>query len=155
MNMRVFAAVAVAFSLGAAVPVAAQPVEYVRVCDQYGVGWIFIPGTNVCANPNTGETREETEFGTAYGLLQTQQEAAENHKKALEGVALSLALPNASIDPGKSFGAAVNVGTFGGEGAIGFAGAFRAAEGLTVNGAVGAGFSGNTVGGRAGVNFSW
>lgn len=27
---------------------AAEPVEYVRICDAYGVGFFFIPGTDTC-----------------------------------------------------------------------------------------------------------
>jgi hypothetical protein len=120
----------------------AMPVEYVRICSEAGPGWFYIPGTETCVNPETGKTVNPAtnEAGTI---------------DAIKGVALSLALPAASIDEGKSFGAAVNVGTFGGASAIGVCGAFRATDGLTVNGAVGVGFDGGPVGGRAGVNFSW
>lgn len=119
-------------------------VEYVRVCAAQGTGWNYIPGTETCVNQQTGETRRVTENGTVEGTTD-----------AIKGVALSLAMPTATIDPGKSFGAAVNVGTFGGASAIGVGAAFRATDGLTVNGAVGVGLDGGPVGGRAGVNFSW
>ncbi len=42
----------------------AEPVEYVRICSLYGAGWSYIPGTDVCLNTNTGETRVQTELGT-------------------------------------------------------------------------------------------
>lgn len=42
----------------------AAPVEYVKVCDQYGAGFFYIPGTETCMNPVTGDAREETEGGT-------------------------------------------------------------------------------------------
>lgn len=29
-------------------PASAQPVEYVRVCDTFGTGWFYIPGTEQC-----------------------------------------------------------------------------------------------------------
>jgi hypothetical protein len=70
-------------------------------------------------------------------------------------VALSLALPNATVDPGKTFGAAVNVGSFAGEAAFGVSGAFQPSDGLTLNGAVGLGLGRGNVAGRAGVNYSW
>jgi len=132
-------------------PALAAPVEYVRYCDAFGVGFFYIPGTETCLNAETGETRKVTEAGVVYG----ESELAEGVHNANEGVALSLALPNATVDPGKSFGAAINVGAFGGEAAVGVAGAFQAGDGLTFNGAVGVGLGRGNVGGRAGVNFSW
>jgi hypothetical protein len=35
----------------------AGPVEYVRVCDAYGTGYFYIPGTETCVHANTGQTR--------------------------------------------------------------------------------------------------
>lgn len=43
------------------------PVEYVRVCDVYGIGYYYIPSTETCVNVDTGETRVETEQGTVVG----------------------------------------------------------------------------------------
>lgn len=51
-------------ALTAALAVSAQPVEYVRVCSTYGTGYSYIPGTDICLNAFTGETRVETEGGT-------------------------------------------------------------------------------------------
>lgn len=42
----------------------ATPVEYVRICSLYGEGFYYVPGTDVCFNPTTGETRQQTEGGT-------------------------------------------------------------------------------------------
>lgn len=42
----------------------AEPMEYVRVCDAFGTGFFYIPGTDTCLNAMTGETREDTEGGT-------------------------------------------------------------------------------------------
>lgn len=146
---KLIALIAVSTLWGA--PAFAAPVEYVRVCDAYGTGFFYIPGTETCINPDTGETKKATESGTVTG----ESELAEGVHNANEGVALSLALPNATIDPGKTFGAGINVGAFGGEAAVGVSGAFQAGDGLTLNGAVGVGLSRGNVGGRAGVNFSW
>jgi len=125
--MRIHLAVALAATALLAHPAFAEPVEYVRVCDAEGTGYMYVPGTEECVDP----------------------------RQTNEGVAMSLALPGATIDPGKSFGAGVNLGTFNGESAVGFSGAFTNGEGLTFNGGVGVGLQQGTVGGRAGVNYSW
>lgn len=85
-----FLAVATAMSAIAAssAPASADPVEYVRVCDAYGAGYFYIPGTETCLRVggwvrhevfwNTGmpgfnkrdrgrlefDARNETEFGS-------------------------------------------------------------------------------------------
>ncbi len=148
MRMLLTAAVT-AIILGASPTFAA--IEYVRVCSVFGTGWFYIPGTETCYNPDTGETKRNTEFGTISG----ESEMLEQVRDANEGVALSLSLPTATVDPGKTFGASVNFGTFNGESAVGLGGAIQALDGLTFTGAVGFGLNRGTSGGRAGVNFSW
>lgn len=61
-------------SLG--VPAAAQddPVEYVKVCSLYGSSFHYIPGTDICVNDQTGQTREQTEGGTWYSVLPTNNQ---------------------------------------------------------------------------------
>jgi hypothetical protein len=155
--MRILAAAATMVAFASS-PTQAAPVEYVRYCSQYGMNWYYMPGTETCVNAQTGETRRETEDGTVYGEtepLQTAKEALEAAKKANEGVALSIALPTATVDPGKTFGAAINFGTFNGESAVGVGGAIQPLDGLTINGSFGMGLSGATAGGRAGINYSW
>lgn len=125
--------------------------DYVRVCDAFGTGFFYIPGTDTCVNPDTGETRRDSRDGIVYG----QTEVAKEAQQATEGVAIGIAMSNATVDPGKTFGAAANVGTYGGEVALGLSAAIKATEGLTVNGAVGVGLGGGNVAGRGGVNFSW
>ena len=48
-----------AFTVAAAVMVrpstAHAQVEYVRICEGYGAGFYFIPGTDVCLNVATGD----------------------------------------------------------------------------------------------------
>lgn len=131
-------------------PALAQ-VSYVKICPTYGAGWAYLPGSPTCYNVQTGETRTETGDGTVYGQLDMYAAI----DQANEGVALSLALPTAVVDPGKTFGVSVNVGTFAGQSAIGVGAALKAGDGLTVNGAVGAGTQQGTVGGRLGANYSW
>lgn len=129
----------------------AGPVEYVKVCQSYGAQFIYIPGTETCLNVSTGETVRATVDGPVYGetTLKQQADAAE------AGAAVAIALPNATVDEGKTFGLAANYGVYGDSSALGISGAFKPADGLTLN--AGAGFStaGGPAGGRVGVNFSW
>jgi hypothetical protein len=122
-------------ALGAAacmptVAVEAAPVEYVKICDANGPGYFYNPGTDTCIRADAGQ-------------------------KAEEGVAIGLSLPGATVDPGKTFGVAAHMGTFEGQNALGVAGAVRAGDGLTFDGGLGVGLGQGTIGGRAGVNFSW
>jgi hypothetical protein len=42
---------------------AADPIEYVKVCDSFGAGFMYVPGTDTCQNATTGDTRVATENG--------------------------------------------------------------------------------------------
>ncbi|NTG47756.1 porin [Agrobacterium rhizogenes] len=42
-----------------------EPLEYVRICDAYGAGYFFIPGTETCLKIG-GKVRTEGEWGNAY-----------------------------------------------------------------------------------------
>lgn len=130
----------------------AEPIEYVRTCDMFGTNFYYSPGTDTCVNAITGETRKVTDGDV---VVSGETDVLKAAKDANEGVALSLALPNATVDSGKTFGAAANFGTFNGESAIGVSGAISPTDGLTINGAFGMGLSRGTVGGRAGINYSW
>lgn len=44
-------------------------VEYVKVCEAYGAGFNFVPGTDICLNPTTGDARQATSSGTWRSLL--------------------------------------------------------------------------------------
>ena len=72
-----------------------------------------------------------------------------------EGTAISLSLPEAVVEPGKTFGFGAKVGVYGGSTAFGVGAAVRAGDGLTVNGAVGVGTGSGEVGGSLGLNFAW
>lgn len=56
-------------SLGFASFGQAAPVEYVKVCSIYGAGFHYIPGTDICRNEWTGDSRQQTEGGTWRSLL--------------------------------------------------------------------------------------
>ncbi|WP_235935902.1 YadA C-terminal domain-containing protein [Devosia aurantiaca] len=136
----------------------AQPIEYVRVCPIYGSGFFYIPGTERCIKPETGEIRYETANGTVYELsaLAQDAEAAQTAaNRGLEGAAIALTMPEASVAAGKQFAAAVNVGGFDGKAAVAGSMAYQATDALTLNGGVGLGLQYGTVGAKGGVNFSW
>jgi len=44
-------------------------VEYVRVCSYFGANFIYVPGTDTCYNPTTGETRENITGNTWYSHI--------------------------------------------------------------------------------------
>lgn len=144
-----------AAALGVAVLSASGPafatVTYVKICDAFGAKYMYIPGTATCLNTETGETITQTDDGPVYGQSQLKQQIDD----ATAGAAVSLSLPGAVVDSGKSFGAAVNFGYFDGSSALGVSGAYRPVDGVTVNGGVGVSTGSGQVGGRAGVNFSW
>jgi hypothetical protein len=56
--------VSVIGGLCAIAPSGYAQVEYVRVCSLYGVGFHYIPGTDICTSDFTGDSRQQTEGGT-------------------------------------------------------------------------------------------
>lgn len=46
----------------------APRLEYVTICSLYGAGWYYIPGSDICIFPTTGETRKQTQNGTQVGM---------------------------------------------------------------------------------------
>jgi hypothetical protein len=46
----------------------AAAVEYVKICSLYGAGFFYIPGTDTCLNPYSGEVRTQTQYGTLRGV---------------------------------------------------------------------------------------
>ena len=47
-------------------PVKAKPVEYVKICSLYGVGFYYIPGTDMCIKVG-GYVRTQAEWGSNSG----------------------------------------------------------------------------------------
>src|SRR5262245_58830531 len=54
--------VAIAGAQGADLPVKAKPVQYVKICSLYGVGFYYIPGTDMCIKIG-GWVRAEYTYG--------------------------------------------------------------------------------------------
>lgn len=67
MTLKMISLVLGAGLLGAATPGHAA-VEYVKVCSLYGAAFHYIPGTDICQNDRTGDTRQQTVGGTWRSL---------------------------------------------------------------------------------------
>jgi Porin subfamily len=63
--------VAVAGAQAADLPVKAKPVQYVKICSLYGVGFYYIPGTDMCIKIG-GYVRFETAWNTNGTSTRTQ-----------------------------------------------------------------------------------
>src|SRR6476620_6367605 len=50
-------------------PATAQAVEYVKICSLFGAGFYYLPGTDICHNPVTGDARVLTEGGVLVSRL--------------------------------------------------------------------------------------
>lgn len=139
-----------------ALPASAQPVEYVRVCDTFGAGFYYIPGTETCIRDTDGRTAVDTEFGVVY----SQTELAARVGDLESDAAISNALEDPDLIAGERFGVRVNWGNAGAENAAGITGTAVIADGLfgekgRVAGSGGIGFTNGRVGGRAGVQLTW
>lgn len=134
----------------------AQPVEYVRVCDQYGVGFYYIPGTEQCYRPTDGQIRYETEDGTVVIESPLAGRISELEAQA----AIANALEDPDLVAGENFGLRLNWGAAGSQNAIGLTGAILLGDsmdagGTRMIGTAGLGFSDGYVGARFGVEMNF
>ncbi len=163
------------FWLGAAVlgslmggtAASAAPVEYARICDAYGVGFIYIPGTEKCLNVSTGEIRQETVDGTVTseselsGRVSSLEERMGDWGEVYDNIAISRALLSPDMMAGEQFALRLNWGTAESSHAFGVTGAVTFTEGFLdggrgrITGYGGVAFGGKSVGGNAGLQFSW
>jgi len=150
------AALALAVSSTVASRAEPQPVEYVRVCDAFGTGFLYVPGTERCLNAETGEIR----FATENGVVFTQSELAGRVSDLEADTAISNTLEDPDLIAGERFGVRVNWGNAGAQNAAGITGTAVITDGvfgekgrIAASGAVG--FTDGRVGGRAGMQFTW
>ena len=61
------AAVSGAHAADAIVAAEPEPMEYVRVCDAFGTGYFYIPGTETCLKVG-GYVRFDAQYGNAYSM---------------------------------------------------------------------------------------
>ena len=64
--------VAVAGAQAADLPVKAKPVQYVKICSLYGVGFYYIPGTDMCLKIG-GWVRAEYAYGDNGNITRSVQ----------------------------------------------------------------------------------
>jgi hypothetical protein len=64
-----------------AIIVEPEPVEYVRVCDAYGSGWFYIPGTETCLKID-GDVRAQY---TGYHYHDDQEDETSAHQASYRG----------------------------------------------------------------------
>jgi hypothetical protein len=157
-NSILVAGLVVLASLLAAVQAQAQPVEYVRICDTYGAGFFYIPGTEQCYRPSDGQLRyvdpitgEEVVTETPFAARVREMEAK---------AAISNALEDPDLVEGERFGIRLNWGATETTDAIGVTGAILlggslAAGGTRMLGTGGLGFADGFVGARFGFQMNW
>jgi hypothetical protein len=125
--------------------------EYVKICSIAGQAGLVVPGTELCMDPMTGKTFENSPDGVIVG----SSPMLKSIDRSLEGVAIDAALPTAIIAPGKTFAIAGDLATFDAYNAAGFSAAVKLNDNFQLNAAVGAGFTGRVGVARIGANFSW
>lgn len=134
----------------------AAQVQYVRVCDTYGVGFFYLPGTEKCYRPTDGQIRYETADGTVV----TETALAARVRDIESDAAISNALEDPDLVQGERFGVRVNWGAAGSQNAAGITGSVVLGENLfgetgRLTGSGGIGFTGGRAGGRAGMQLTW
>lgn len=95
----------------AATPSHAQPVEYVRVCDIYGAGFFYMPGTDTCLQSNQ--------------VVENQFAIARASTRAATGTAMAASLVNPFLPDGTNFAVSMHWAGFDGQHAVGLAGLMR------------------------------
>ena len=107
----ILAAAIAVFALMTSTPSYAKPVEYVRVCDNYGVAFFYIPGADTCVNANQ---IVDDQFGIARALT-----------RAATGTAMAASLVNPFLPDSTNFAISTHWAGFDGQHAVGFAGLMR------------------------------
>jgi len=130
--------------------------RYVRVCDAYGVGYYYIPGTETCVRETDGQIREDTPNGT----FASETTLASRVGNLESDTAIATALEDPDLIAGENFGVRINWGAAGAENAAGISGTAVIADGLfgdsgRIVGSGAVGFTGGRVGGRAGLQLTW
>lgn len=111
-----------------AIPIAtsrAAPVEYVRICDIFGVGFYYIPGTDTCQNANQ--------------IVDNQFAAAKAVTRASTATAMAASLVNPFLPDAANFAISTHWAVFNGQHALGIAGLMRLHGNLALTMGVGFG----------------
>ena len=95
----------------AATPSQAQPVQYLRVCDIYGAGFFYMPGTDTCLQSNQ--------------VVDNQFAIARASTRAATGTAMAASLVNPFLPDGTNFAISAHWAGYDGQHAVGFSGLMR------------------------------
>jgi hypothetical protein len=105
----IIATALVAFATTVATPGQAQ--EYVKVCDLYGAGFFYIPGTDSCVNSTQ--------------ILNNQFAIARANTFSATGTAMAASLVAPWLPTGTNYAVSSHWATFDGQHAVGFSGLMR------------------------------
>jgi hypothetical protein len=135
--------------------------DYVVICDQFGSGFFFIPGTNECVSADLIlENAERLDaldelFGPTGEITSRLRELDDEIDEAKEGNAIGIALANPFMPDGKTFAVGTNVGLSDGESAVGMTGIAQVTETFGVSGGFGVGLGHGGLAGRLGFQAAW
>ena len=100
-------------------------VEYVRICDLYGVGFYYLPGTDTCTNANQ--------------IVADQFAIARALTRAATGTAMAAALVNPFLPDGTNYAVSTHWAIFDGQNSVGVAGLMRLVGNLALTAGVSVG----------------
>jgi hypothetical protein len=147
-NQRSFARAALALAVVAAAmstlgrDAAASPVEYVKICQTWGAGYFYIPGTDICQNANA--------------IGQTENALSSQTTSAYRGVAISSSIVAPFMPSTANYAVSAHWATFSGQNALGLGGLARVSNSnFFLSGGIGAATSGGSPVGRAGFMYAW
>jgi hypothetical protein len=124
----IIGAVTVSLAAMVATPSLAQdgpPPEYVKVCDRYGAGYGYIPGSETCVSHQQ--------------IIDNQFAIARAATRAATGVAMAASLANPYLPTGTNFAVAGHWAGFDGQNAVGFSGLARLSGNFVFSGGFAAG----------------
>jgi len=112
---------------------------------------IGVNSSNIASNTSRIGALENTAFGMQEGIDRN----ASNIRQNSEGVAMAMAMDAPDLQATEKMAVEMNWGTFAGENGFAFSGAVRVSRHVSLDGGVGMGASGDTMGGRAGLRLGW
>jgi len=120
----------------------AAPVEYVKICNLAGVGYFYIPGTDICQDANQINT--------------TQNALSSFTSTAYQGIAISSSIVAPFMPSNANFAVSGHWATFSGKDALGLGGLMRVNNSnFFLSGGIGASTTGGPAVGRAGFMMAW
>ena len=99
---------------------AVEPVEYARICDAFGAGFFYIPGTDTCTNANQIATNQ-------FDLARAQTRAS-------TGTAMAASLVAPWLPTGTNYAVSTHWATYDGQHAAGFSGLVRVSGNFVFSG---------------------